>query len=59
MAAYADALIAFWDGESKGTKNMIALAEQAGLIVKVFYFKSIEFPDACVGCSVKIFIFVI
>jgi hypothetical protein len=38
MAAYADALIAFWDGESKGTKNMIALAEQAGLIVKVFYF---------------------
>ncbi len=38
MAAYADALIAFWDGESKGTKHMIELATQAGLIVKVFYF---------------------
>ncbi len=38
MAAYAKVLIAFWDGESKGTKNMIELAEQAGLKVKVFYF---------------------
>ena len=38
MAAYADALIAFWDGESKGTKHMIELATQAGLKVEVFYF---------------------
>ncbi|MDP3358134.1 MAG: DUF2493 domain-containing protein [Lutibacter sp.] len=38
MAAYADMLIAFWDAKSKGTKNMIDLATQAGLIVKVFYF---------------------
>ncbi len=38
MAAYADALIAFWDGESKGTKHMIELAEHAGLKVKVIYF---------------------
>ena len=38
MAAYADALIAFWDGESKGTKHMIELATQTGLIVKVIYF---------------------
>ncbi len=38
MASYADALIAFWDGESKGTKHMIELATQAGLKVKVFYF---------------------
>lgn len=38
MAAYADILIAFWDGESKGTKNMIVLATQAGLNVKVIYF---------------------
>lgn len=38
MAAYADALIAFWDGESKGTKHMIELATQAGLKVKIFYF---------------------
>ncbi len=38
MAAYADALIAFWDGESKGTKHMIDLAKQACLKVKVIYF---------------------
>jgi len=38
MAAYADILIAFWDGESKGTKHMIELAEQAELNVKVIYF---------------------
>lgn len=38
MAAYADALIAFWDGQSKGTKNMIELATQAGLKVEIFYF---------------------
>ncbi len=38
MAAYADVLIAFWDEESKGTKHMIELAEQAGLKVKVIYF---------------------
>lgn len=37
-AAYAEMLIAFWDGKSKGTKHMIELATQAGLIVKVFYF---------------------
>jgi hypothetical protein len=38
MAIYADMLIAFWDGKSKGTKNMIELATQAGLKVKVVYF---------------------
>ncbi|RXP52351.1 DUF2493 domain-containing protein [Lutibacter sp. HS1-25] len=33
MANYADVLVAFWDGESKGTKNMINLAEQNNLKV--------------------------
>ena len=35
MAEYADALIAFWDGKSPGTKMMIELATQKGLIVNV------------------------
>lgn len=35
MARYADALIACWDGESKGTKSMINLAREAGLMVYV------------------------
>ena len=36
MAEYADALIAVWDGTSKGTKDMIERATVRGL--KVFIF---------------------
>ena len=32
-------LIAFWDGESKGTKHMINLAEKYGLEVHVIKYK--------------------
>lgn len=32
MADNADALIAFWDGESRGTKNMIETARKVGLL---------------------------
>ena len=35
MAAVADALIAFWDGKSRGTKNMIDTATKRGLQVAV------------------------
>jgi len=35
MAAYADALVAFWDGKSKGTKHMIKIANEQGLDVRV------------------------
>jgi len=35
MAEYADALIAFWDGESRGTMHMINIAKKKGLPVKV------------------------
>ena len=38
MAEYADALIAFWDGKSRGTKHMIDLAMDANLKVKISYF---------------------
>ena len=30
MATYADGLIAFWDGKSRGTKNMIETMEAMG-----------------------------
>ncbi|MDX1828890.1 MAG: DUF2493 domain-containing protein [Lutibacter sp.] len=33
MANYAEALIAFWDGKSKGTKHMINLARSRNLNV--------------------------
>lgn len=38
MAKYADALIAFWNGKSKGTKHMIDLAKRYELKVKVVIF---------------------
>ena len=38
MANYADVLIAFWDGKSKGTKNMIDVANNLGInVIIVFY----------------------
>ena len=38
MAENGDALIAVWDGTSRGTKSMIDLAQKLGL--KVFIYKS-------------------
>lgn len=35
MARNADALVAFWDGQSRGTQHMIETAKQAGLKVRV------------------------
>lgn len=35
MAKYADALVAFWDGESRGTKDMINRAKLYGLKVRI------------------------
>lgn len=38
MGRYADALIAFWDGNSKGTQHMINFAKKLGLKVKIHKF---------------------
>lgn len=38
MADMADALIAIWDGGSRGTKNMIQTAERNGLRVFVYRY---------------------
>jgi predicted Rossmann fold nucleotide-binding protein DprA/Smf involved in DNA uptake len=38
MANYGNALIAFWDGASRGTKNMIELAEKKGLPIRVINY---------------------
>jgi len=38
MANYADALIAFWDGNSKGTKHMLQLAKSNHLKVNIYYY---------------------
>ena len=39
MAKYADALIAFWDGESRGTKHMIDLAKRYELKIRVIMYE--------------------
>lgn len=38
MAQNADALVAFWDGQSRGTKHMIETAQQHGLEVRVIRY---------------------
>ena len=35
IAEYADKVLAFWDGKSRGTKHMIDLAKKYGLEVHV------------------------
>lgn len=39
MAKYADALVAFHDGESKGTQHMINLAKKESLLVRIVNYK--------------------
>jgi hypothetical protein len=39
MGDYAHALLAFWDGKSKGTKDMIDYATKKGLKVKVVHYE--------------------
>lgn len=38
MGDYAEALIAFWDGKSKGTKHMIDYMKKLGKPVKIVYY---------------------
>lgn len=41
MAIKADALVALWDGKSKGTKHMIDLAMKYGLIIYVHMIQEV------------------
>ena len=36
MANNADAIIAFWDGHSTGTQNMIMEAKKKGMVVRIY-----------------------
>jgi hypothetical protein len=38
MAKYADALIAFWDQKSNGTKHMIATAQQESIYYRIHHY---------------------
>lgn len=42
MADYADGLVAFWDGKSRGTANMIEQAQRQGLQVEVISYDKHE-----------------
>lgn len=37
-----DRVLAFWDGESHGTKHSIGIAEQQNKLVEIVYFKNKE-----------------
>lgn len=39
MGDYADVLLAFWNGTSTGTKDMIDYATKKGLLVEVFMYE--------------------
>lgn len=45
MAKNADCLLAFWDGRSKGTKDMIDKAFKRQLRIRVFNFETKEIRD--------------
>jgi hypothetical protein len=40
MAEIANAIIAFWDGKSRGTKSMIDIAKRKGLQVAIVVYNS-------------------
>lgn len=50
MASRADALVALWDGSSRGTEHMIEHARQRGLRVHVHH---IDPPAASQSCDVR------
>lgn len=49
MAEYADALIAIWNGQSRGTKHMIEAAKKRGLKVFVFDVSKTERKESVRG----------
>lgn len=42
MSDYADALVAIWDGKSRGTAHMISSAEKKGLRVFIYQTKETQ-----------------
>lgn len=51
MAEEADALIAVWDGKSKGTQHMIDVAKKKGLMVYVHEVKRTDSLHTIAGIS--------
>lgn len=46
MAEYADALLCIWDGQSRGSANMVKEAKSRGLVVHSLVLSSIESAQA-------------
>lgn len=51
MAQNADALVAFWDGSSHGTKNMIETAERYNLAVRVKRYSNKKKSSSALGAT--------
>lgn len=56
MAEYADALLALWDGESKGTFDMITKARKKGLLLFVYNIKDTGKLKKPITCQTTLFI---
>lgn len=50
MGDYADALVAFWDGKSTGTKDMIDYATKKGLRVMVVKYEVVKLDETRIYC---------
>ena len=49
MARVADALVAFWDGESKGTAQLIQVMKEAGKPIRIVYYKEASSRNGITG----------
>lgn len=48
----ADKLVAFWDGESRGTQHVIGLANKAGIPVEIYINTGLPYEKETVHCDV-------
>lgn len=48
IVAYVDRVVAFWDGDSLGTKAVIDMARQAGKAIEIVYPVTYGYVDASV-----------
>lgn len=50
MGDYANHLIAFWDGTSRGTQDMITYAINKGLSVKIVKYEAVQIDETSIHC---------
>ncbi len=54
IVADADRVVAFWDGQSRGTADTIGKAEKAGVELEVYRLRQEPDPGTCKSCGAAI-----